>query len=66
MRCEFQERETCDRLLATCFVGDRNINREIALAGQAVAFVNYDDTYLQEEQAAKRNLGGRAYPPGGT
>lgn len=54
VRCEGDEQDIHRRLLATCFVDDLNLNREMVRQGWAVAFVRYDDRYLPEEKAAKR------------
>jgi len=54
VRCEGDEQDIHHRLLATCFVDDLNLNRELVRQGWAVAFVRYDDRYLAEENAAKR------------
>ena len=51
--CEGAERDRYKRLLATCYVGETNINRQMVLNGWAVAYLQYSDTYAEEEQLAK-------------
>ena len=56
--CEGAERDRYGRLLATCYVGDVNINQTMVLNGWAVAFLQYTDTYAREEQVAKSQNNG--------
>lgn len=58
VRCEFTERGTYGRPLSTCFIGNRDLNREMVLNGHAVAFIKYGNTYLAEENTAKQNRSG--------
>ena len=58
VRCEGNETDRYDRLLATCYVRDANINKTLVEQGWAVAFVRYDEVYLpQEKVAQQRKLG---------
>lgn len=54
VRCEGDETDRYKRLLATCYVGDVNINQKLVAEGHAVAFVKYDTVYLPKEQAAQK------------
>jgi len=54
VRCEGDETDRYKRLLATCYVGDVNINQMLVAEGHAVAFVKYDTVYLPQEQAAQK------------
>ena len=54
VRCEYTSRGTYGRPLATCYAGEKNINLEMVAQGHAVAFVKYDDTYLQDEKSGLR------------
>lgn len=58
VRCEGTEKDAYDRLLATCYVGDTNLNQLLVRSGWAVAFIRYDKKYLPEEKAAKRERAG--------
>lgn len=51
--CEVHETDKYDRLIATCFAGGRNLNREMVLRGHAWAFVKYSNSYAAEERQAK-------------
>lgn len=53
IRCEGDAFDRYGRLLATCYAGDLDLNRELVLDGWAVAFVKYDKRYLPEENEAK-------------
>lgn len=51
--CEARETDKYNRLIATCFVNGRNINRAMVRRGHAWAFVKYSDTYTDEERQAR-------------
>lgn len=55
------------RTLATCFIGNRNINEDMVRRGLAWAYVKYSRAYVSEETAARQaKLGvwqGEATPP---
>lgn len=58
VRCVGDEYDRYDRLIATCHVGGRNLNRAMVEAGWAVAFQQFTDLYLpQELDAAKAARG---------
>ncbi len=46
VRCDGQGRDKFDRILATCFVGQNNINYTMVETGQAVAYGDYLDAEL--------------------
>lgn len=52
--CEGWEHDKYDRLLATCYSGDLDLNREMVLKGWAVSFGDYE----AEELIAKREQRG--------
>ncbi|MFN3132437.1 thermonuclease family protein [Roseibium sp.] len=52
--CKGHERDSYNRIIATCYVGDLDLNRELVRAGLAWAFVRYDDIYAEEEANARR------------
>jgi len=51
--CKSHEKDKYGRLVATCFVGGRDINREMVRLGHAWAFVKYSSTYVAEEAEAR-------------
>jgi len=55
VQCKSLGRDTYDRILATCFVGNLNINRALVTRGHAWAFVRYSQTYVAEELAARKS-----------
>lgn len=46
VRCEGEGRDKFDRLLATCFAGQNNVNRIMVETGQAIAYGDYRDAEL--------------------
>ncbi len=48
--CKSRERDQHGRLLAVCYAGSQDINREMVASGMALAYGNYEG----EEQAARR------------
>ncbi|MEP7454870.1 thermonuclease family protein [Phyllobacterium sp. SB3] len=54
VHCEEQGRDKFDRVLATCFVGQTNLNRIMVETGQAIAYGDYRDA---EVIARGRKLG---------
>jgi len=66
--CQGQERGKYGRLIATCFVNDKNINAQMVRDGYAWAFVKCSTSYVDEERIARRKRigiwsGQRAEPP---
>lgn len=57
-RCEGSKYDKYRRLLATCYSGKVNVNREMVINGWAVAFLRYSDVYTKEEKLAKVNRRG--------
>lgn len=54
VKCEGRNYDKYDRLLATCWAGDININREMVTSGWAVSFGNYQE---EEELASNQKRG---------
>lgn len=54
LRCEVNGRDGYGRVIATCFSGSLNVNRQMVISGQAWAFLKYSKRYAGDEQAAKR------------
>jgi len=53
IRCVWSQRDRYDRLLATCFKNNTNINAEMVRTGMALAYRRYSDDYDREEEIAK-------------
>ncbi|RMF33673.1 MAG: thermonuclease family protein [Alphaproteobacteria bacterium] len=53
VRCRGTEFDRYDRLIATCLANGRDINREMVLRGQALAFRRYSTSYVAEEARAR-------------
>lgn len=51
--CLGEERDTYGRLLATCTVGNIDINRAMVTEGWAVAYRSYSDAYVADETRAR-------------
>lgn len=64
--CHRHDRDRYGRLIATCFVDQRDIGAEMVRNGHAWAFVKYSTTYIDEEAAArgsKRGIWASQRPP---
>jgi endonuclease YncB( thermonuclease family) len=46
VRCKGEGRDKYERTLATCFVGETNLNRSLVESGQAVSYGDYRDAEL--------------------
>lgn len=53
LRCDGRERDKYGRLLATCYLQDRDINAEMVRSGWAVAYRQYSMEYTSDEEKAK-------------
>ena len=53
VHCRGTERDAYDRLLATCRVGDLELNAEMVSSGHAWAFARYSSVYVGLEQQAR-------------
>ena len=59
VRCEGSQKDKYRRLLAICFVDDKNLNAGIVSAGLALAYRHYSSTFISQEdeaRSAKRGL----------
>lgn len=59
VQCRGDEKDKYGRLIANCYIGGRDINREMVNAGWAVAYRRYDVSYVADEdraRAGKRGL----------
>ena len=68
VRCEGNTRDRYGRAVATCHVGDQDLNAWMVAQGWALAFRRYSTRYVTEEDAARakrRGFGGvRSIRPG--
>ena len=53
IRCEEQNRDQYDRIVAICYLGEIEINRWMVRNGYAVAYRSISDLYTLEEELAK-------------
>ncbi|MGH1417745.1 MAG: thermonuclease family protein [Hyphomicrobiaceae bacterium] len=58
VRCKSEGIGKYGRVLATCFVGTREINKTMVREGYAWAFVKYSNRYKNDENFARRELRG--------
>ena len=54
INCKGSETDQYKRLLATCYMGDINLNQQLIEQGWAVAYIEYSDTYLSHERNAQQ------------
>ena len=58
VRCNHKDRDRYKRIVAECFVGQINLNKELVKNGWALAYRDYSKDYvIDEEYAQKNNLG---------
>ena len=55
VRCRAVGRGKYGRILGICSIGDLELNSEMVRRGFAWAFVRYSDSYVAEEEVARRN-----------
>lgn len=53
VRCETHDVDRYGRDIATCWLGDRNLNEAMVAAGQAVAYRRYSERYVGAEGEAR-------------
>ncbi len=53
VRCSGQEMDIYGRLIASCYIGQADIARELVAAGWATAFRQYSEQYVADETRAK-------------
>ena len=51
--CFWSDVDRYGRLLATCYVREKNINAEMVKLGMALAYRRYSDQYIEEEEQAR-------------
>ena len=55
IECTNEGLDRYQRQISYCYIGEFNLNREMIISGNAVAYSKYDKSFLKEEQAAKLN-----------
>ena len=58
VKCNHKDRDRYKRIVAECFVGQTNLNKELVRNGWALAYRDYSKDYvIDEEYAQENNLG---------
>ena len=58
VRCNHKDNDRYKRIVAECFVGETNLNKELVRNGWALAYRDYSNDYvIDEEYAQENNLG---------
>jgi endonuclease YncB( thermonuclease family) len=52
VRCDWDERDSYSRVLATCYVDGANVNAKLVAHGLALAYTRYSDRYEREQRMA--------------
>ncbi len=55
VKCNHKDKDKYKRIVAECFVGQTNLNRELVRNGWALAFRDYSKDYVIDEEYAKEN-----------
>lgn len=58
VKCMKEGIDRYNRVLAYCYVGEINLNKEMVSSGNAVAYRKYDPSFIEDEARAKRNKAG--------
>jgi endonuclease YncB( thermonuclease family) len=58
VRCEQRDRDRYKRIVAVCYVGSLDINREMVVGGWALAYRKYSHDYIADEEAAQKRGAG--------
>ena len=58
VKCNHKDKDRYKRIVAECFVGETNLNKELVRNGWALAYRDYSKDYvIDEEYAQENNLG---------
>ena len=60
-KCSGETFDSYERLIAVCNSGDTDINKSLVQRRHFVVFREYSDSYIAEEEQAKRNQIGMWY-----
>ena len=55
VKCEKKDIDRYKRIVAECFVGQTNINKELVRNGWALAYRDYSRDFINDEEFAKNN-----------
>ena len=55
VRCEQKDVDIYQRIVADCFVGNTNLNKELVRNGWALAYRYYSEDYIADEKFAEEN-----------
>ena len=55
VKCNHKDIDRYKRIVAECFVGKTNLNRELVRNGWALAYREYSKDYIADEEFAKEN-----------
>jgi endonuclease YncB( thermonuclease family) len=58
LECVQKDKDKYNRLVAVCYAGELNINREMVRRGYAVAYKYYSRDYLPDQEAARQERRG--------
>ena len=53
VKCSNEGLDRYKRQIGYCYVGDVNLNQEMVRSGNAVAYIEYDKSFVKEEKEAK-------------
>lgn len=54
VRCDIKGKDLYKRNLGYCYAGDINVNKEMVRRGYAVAYIQYDKSFVQDENVARK------------
>ena len=55
VKCKRKDIDRYKRIVAECFVGQTNINKELVRNGWALAYRDYSRDFINDEEFAKKN-----------
>ena len=55
VRCKRKDIDRYKRIVAECFVGQTNLNKELVRNGWALAYRDYSRDFINDEEFAKKN-----------
>lgn len=58
VKCNHKDIDRYKRIVAECFVGQTNLNKELVRNGWALAYRDYSNDYVEDEKFAKENKKG--------
>ena len=55
VKCNYKDKDRYKRIVAECFVGRTNLNKELVRNGWALAYKDYSKDYVTDEEYAQEN-----------